>query len=66
MVLEKAAVSLPHIPSKVIGLLVRLLFSEKGLSFDKSDSLDHVEAFAGEHSVTIGELQDSVRRKCSY
>ena len=47
-------------PCKVIGVLVALLFAQKALPFGPNVSLDHVEAFAGEHSVTIGEMEDSI------
>ena len=40
-------------------MLVALLFAQKDLPFGPNLSLDHVEAFAGEHSVTIGEMEDS-------
>ena len=40
-------------------MLVALLFAQKNLPFGPNLSLDHVEAFAGEHSVTIGEMEDS-------
>lgn len=38
--------------------MVPLLFAQKDLPFRSSDALDHVEAFAGVQSVTIGELKD--------
>lgn len=40
-------------------MLVTLLFAQKDLPFGPNVSLDHVEAFAGEHSVTIGEMEDN-------
>ena len=40
-------------------MLVAFLFAQKDLPFGPNVSLDHVKAFAGEHSVTIGEMEDS-------
>lgn len=42
---------------EVVGLLVSLLFSQKGLPFEP---LDHVECFAGAQAVTLGEIQDYI------
>lgn len=42
----------------MIGLIVASVFSERGLPFDSKNALDHLETFAGEMSVTIGELKD--------
>ena len=41
---------------KVIGVLVCLIFAQKQLPF--TEPLDHLEAFAGEQSVTLGEIED--------
>lgn len=46
----------PHRIFKVIAVLVALVFSQKILPFQ--GPLDHVEAFAGDQAVTLGELED--------